>query len=78
MVILIPETPMLLGGTVEPAYHLAITTLPLEIAPAKNKRNTALLQACIFESFQIPLDRGVIHFEAITEESLATNGKAVL
>jgi Macrophage migration inhibitory factor (MIF) len=78
MVILAAETPMLVGGNVEPAYHITITALSLEIAPTKNKRSTALLHAFILESLDIPLERGVIRFEAVAEENLAVNGKTVL
>jgi hypothetical protein len=72
MVILAPETPMLLGENVESDYHITITALSLEVAPTKNKRNTTLLQAYMFENLQIPLDRGVIRLEAIAEANLAT------
>jgi hypothetical protein len=78
MVMLAPETPMLLGGNIDPAYHITITALSSEIAPTKNKRSTALLHAFILESLDIPLERGVIRFEAIAEENLAVNGKTVL
>lgn len=78
MVMLSPETPMLIGGNIEPAYHITITALSLEIAPTKNKRSTALIHAFILESLDIPLDRGVIQFEAVRDENLAVNGKTVL
>jgi hypothetical protein len=78
MVILTPETPMLIGCNFEPAYHITITALSLEIAPTKNKRCTALIHAFILESLDMPLERGVIQFEAIAEENLAIDGKTVL
>jgi hypothetical protein len=78
MVILAPETPMLIGCNFGPAYYITITALSLEIAPTKNKRCTALIHAFILESLDIPLERGVIRFEAIAEENLAIDGRTVL
>jgi hypothetical protein len=78
MVMLSPETPILLGGNVEPAYHITITALSSEITPTKNKRSTVLPHAFILESLDIPLEKGVIRFDAIAEENLAINGKTVL
>ena len=77
MVILAPAS-MLLGGNAEPCYHITISALASEIAPTKNKRSTALLQAWLLECLQIPTERGVVRFEAIQEENLATNGKTSL
>ena len=76
--VVLTSAPMLLGGNAEPAYHITISALAKEIAPTKNKRSTALLQAWILESLHIPVERGVIRFEAIAEENLAFNGKTVL
>jgi hypothetical protein len=78
MVMVNTETSMLLGGTSEPAYHLTITALELEIAPTMNKRSTYLIQDFIHDTLHIPPKRGVLRFEAVAEENLATNGMTAL
>ncbi|EXJ87465.1 hypothetical protein A1O3_04425 [Capronia epimyces CBS 606.96] len=72
------EVTMLLGGNSEPAYHLTITALSSEIAATKNKRSTHLIQDFVLDTLQIPPKRGVVHFEAVAEENLATNGMTAL
>ncbi len=69
---------MLFGGSSEPAYYLTITALASEIAPTKNKRSTALVQGFMHESLDIAPRRGIIRFEAVPEENLATNGMTAL
>ena len=69
---------MLLAGSTESAYHITVSALPSEIAPTKNKRSTALIQAFINESLRICPDRGVVRFDPIPEENLATHGKTML
>ena len=69
---------MLLGGSSEPAYYLRITALASEIAPTKNKRSTALVQGFMQESLDIAPSRGIIRFESVPEENLATNGMTAL
>ncbi|EXJ83672.1 hypothetical protein A1O1_07296 [Capronia coronata CBS 617.96] len=69
---------MLLGGNSDPAYHLTITALPSEIAATKNKRSTHLIQDFMLDTLQIPPKRGVVRFEAVAEENLATNGMTAL
>ena len=76
--VILAQAPILLGGNAEPAYFITIRAVSSEIAPTKNKRSTALLQAWILECLEIPLDRGIIRFEATAEENLATNGKTLL
>ncbi|KIW11725.1 hypothetical protein PV08_11027 [Exophiala spinifera] len=78
MVLMTTDVSMLLGGNSEPAYHLMITALPSEIAATKNKRSTRLLQDFILDTLQIPQGRGVVQFQAVTEENLATNGMTAL
>jgi Macrophage migration inhibitory factor (MIF) len=69
---------MLFGGSSEPAYYLTITALASEIAPTKNKRSTALVQGFMQESLNIAPRRGIIRFEPVSEENLATNGMTAL
>lgn len=69
---------MLFGGSSEPAYYLTITALASEIAPTKNKRSTALVQGFMQESLDIAPRRGIIRFEPVPEENLATNGMTAL
>ncbi len=78
MVIVSPETPILLGGNSEPAYHITLTALASEVAPTKNKRSTYLIQKFMTDCLRIPANRGVIRFEALAEENLATNGMTTL
>ncbi len=69
---------MLFGGSSEPAYYLMITALASEIAPTKNKRSTALVQGFMQESLDIAPRRGIIRFDSIPEENLATNGMTTM
>ena len=78
MVMVSTEVAMLVGGNSEPAYHLTITALQAEIAPTKNKRSTHLIQDFMQESLVISPKRGVVRFEAVAEENLATNGMTAL
>ncbi|KAI1609391.1 Tautomerase/MIF superfamily [Exophiala viscosa] len=78
MVSVTAQVSMLLGGNSEPAYHFAITALSPEIAATKNKRNTHLIQDFMLDLVQIPPRRGIVQFEAVAEENLATNGITTL
>ena len=78
MVMVSTEVAMLIGGNSEPAYHLTITALQPEIAATKNKRSTHLIQGFIQESLAIKPSCGVIRFEPVAEENLATNGVTAL
>ncbi|EXJ54864.1 uncharacterized protein A1O5_12930 [Cladophialophora psammophila CBS 110553] len=78
MAMVTTDIPILLGGNSEPAYHLTITALPSEIAATKNKRSTHLIQDFIHDTLQIPPKRGVVRFDAVPEENLATNGMTAL
>lgn len=78
MVMVLPEIPMLLGGCNESCYHLTITALPSEVAPTKNKRSTHLLQSFMRDTLNIDRSRGIVRFEAVPEENLATNGMTTL
>jgi len=69
---------LLLGGSFEPTYVLTISALPVQMQPTTNKRNAALIQAFMFESVGVPLDRGIIKFVPIQEDCLATNGSTIL
>lgn len=78
MVMLNTDVTMLLAGTSEPAYHLTIVALQTEIAATKNKRSTHLIQDFMLEALDIQPTRGVLRFEAVAEENLATNGMTAL
>jgi hypothetical protein len=78
MAMMTTDVQMLFGGTSEPAYYLIFTALPSIIAPTMNKRGTHLIQAFVHESLQIPPKRGVVRFEAVLEQNLATNGITTL
>lgn len=78
MVIVNSDVAMLLGGDSGPAYHMTITALPSEIAATKNKRNSFLIQDFMLEALKISPKRGVLRYEVVGEENLATNGMTAL
>jgi hypothetical protein len=69
---------LLLGGSFEPTYILAITALPTQVQPATNKRNASLIQTFMTETLGVQPDRGIIKFASIPEENLAVNGTTIL
>ncbi|MCJ1445231.1 MAG: hypothetical protein MMC23_005736 [Stictis urceolatum] len=69
---------LLFGGSFDPAYHLTILALPGQVQSTVNKRNAALLQNFFEEELSVPPPRGVVRFEAVPEECLATQGVTVL
>jgi Macrophage migration inhibitory factor (MIF) len=78
MVIVATETALLISGSSEPAYLITLSALPSEIAPTKNKRSAHLIQQFMEEAIQISPRRGVVRFEAVPEENLATDGVTAL
>ena len=78
MVMASTEVAILIGGNSEPAYHLIVTALPSEIAATKNKRSAHLIQDFMQESLGIKSKRGVVRFDPVAEENLATNGVTAL
>ena len=74
MVMISTEVSMLIGGNTEPAYHMTIAALPSEIAATKNKRTAHLIQDFMLQTLEIRPKRGVVRFDAVAEENLATNG----
>lgn len=69
---------LLLGGSFEPTYVLAINALPVQLQPTTNKRNAALIQQFMCESIGVTPDRGIIKFVPIQEDCLAMNGSTIL
>jgi hypothetical protein len=72
------DIPMIMGGNSEPAYYLTITALPPEIAATKNKRSAFLIQQFMQEVLQITPQRGVVRYDSVAEDNLATNGVTAL
>ncbi|THX81793.1 hypothetical protein D6D04_03887 [Aureobasidium pullulans] len=68
---------LLLAGSFEPAYILTITALPSQLQPVTNKRNSALIQSFMADILAVPPERGILRFQPIAEENLATNGTTV-
>ncbi|KAM0334148.1 hypothetical protein ACHAQA_001168, partial [Verticillium albo-atrum] len=66
---------MLFGGSFDPAYTMSISALSSEIAPAKNKRNAALVQKHMEESLGVAPARGYLRFVPLLEENVAWNGR---
>jgi hypothetical protein len=68
---------LMYGGSFEPAYILTVSALEAQCQAATNKRNTALMQSFLADVLSVTPDRGVIRFNPIKEECLATNGRTV-
>jgi hypothetical protein len=68
---------LMMGGSFEPAYILTVTAIPSEVQPVTNKRNAYLMQHFIADTIHVPSNRGVVRFQEIPEERLATNGSTV-
>lgn len=69
---------LLLAGSFEPAYILTITALPSQLQPVTNKRNAALIQSFMADILSVPPERGIVRFQPIAEENIATNGTTVM
>ena len=78
VVMLTTDISMILGGNSDPAYCMTITALSPEIAATKNKRSAHLVQKFMQESLRINPQRGIVRYEAVAEENLATNGVTAL
>ncbi|POR37188.1 hypothetical protein TPAR_02668 [Tolypocladium paradoxum] len=68
---------MLLGGSFEPAYTIAISALPCQVQMTTNKRNVALLQAHLLQALRVPPTRGFVRFVPVPEECSSRGGKTV-
>ncbi|RKF53376.1 putative mif domain-containing protein [Erysiphe neolycopersici] len=68
---------LLLGGNFEPAYVLNVTALPSQVLPITNRRNSFLLAKVMEDALGVSAERGIIKFTAISEDSLAYNGRTV-
>ena len=77
-VMVTPEIQMIIGGSSEPAYHITITALHSAFGPTKNKRTAQLLHDFMSETLRIQPRRGIIQFESLSEENLATDGVTML
>lgn len=67
-----------MGGKFDPCYLLTITALPANMGPTMNKRNAALIQSFMSEILSVPPERGIVRFQPMPEENLATNGTTLL
>ncbi|PGG96279.1 hypothetical protein AJ79_09651 [Helicocarpus griseus UAMH5409] len=68
---------LMFGSSYEPAYLTTVSALACSVAPLTNLRHTALIQAAINDTLNIPSNRGVIKFECMAEENFATNGATI-
>lgn len=68
---------LLMGGSLEPAYIVAIHALPGLVQTATNKRNAALLQRHLLGALGVVPARGMIRFVGVPEECLAVGGRTV-
>lgn len=78
MVMVCTDNPMIVAGSSEPAYSMSIVALPSEIAATKNKRSAHLIQQFMQETLSVHPQRGIVRYEAVAEENLATNGVTAL
>lgn len=78
VVMLTTDISMIVGGNSDPAYCMTITALSAEIAATKNKRSVHLVQTFMHESLQISPQRGIVRYDPVTVENLATNGMTAL
>lgn len=69
---------MIFGGSFDAAYQVTITALACQVQATINKRNAALIQMFLEDELHVAPNRGVVRFEKIAEEDLATNGATVL
>jgi hypothetical protein len=65
------------GGTFDPAYFLTVTAIEQHCLTTTNKRNAALMQSFLSDVLNVPLDRGIVRFNPIPEDCLATGGRTV-
>ena len=68
---------LLFGGSFDPAYTMTITALSSQLQLITNKRNATLLAKSMEETLGVRPERGVIKFQAVAEENLATNGQTL-
>jgi hypothetical protein len=75
MLVAVDEDALLtFGNAAHSAYLIKISALPSLIAPLTNQRNTSLIQTALLNLLGIPSDRGIIIFDSVGEDNLATNG----
>ncbi|KAJ5746953.1 uncharacterized protein N7511_008649 [Penicillium nucicola] len=74
LVTLSEDASLIFGNTPDPAYLVKICALPSLVAPLTNQRNTSLIQTALLGYLGIPPDRGVVIFDAVEEDNLATDG----
>jgi hypothetical protein len=68
---------LMYGGSFEPAYIISVSALESQCQASTNKRNAALMQSFLADVLSVTPDRGVIRFNPIKEDCLATNGRTV-
>lgn len=77
MVSVFHSTCLMFGGSFEPAYFLTVTAIEQHCQTATNKRNAALMQSFLSDILKVPLHRGLVRFNPIPEDCLATGGRTV-
>ncbi|KAK5069649.1 hypothetical protein LTR64_008330 [Lithohypha guttulata] len=77
MVVARPNVHIMMAASTEPAYLVAITAMPSEIAATKNLRTVMIVQDFLAEALQIPVNRGIIKFHPVQEDELGSNKTTV-
>ena len=65
---------LLFGGSFDPAYTLTITSLPSQLKPEMNRRNTAVLQGHLRQALRVTQGRGYIRYLALTDDCMGNGG----
>jgi hypothetical protein len=68
---------LMFRGSFEPAYILNITATESHCQRATNARNSAVIQSFLFEVLGVPEDHGIVRFQPIKDDWLATGGRTL-
>lgn len=76
-IVLDSDVQLMLGGSTGSAYVCTVSTLASELGPMKNLRTVTIIQDFLNDTLHVAQQRGIVKFEAIKEDNLATNGATV-
>ena len=68
---------MLFGGSFDPAYTVAIHAESSLVQPAMNRRTAAVTQSYLESVLKVKMDRGLVNFLPVAEESAGIAGEIV-
>lgn len=76
-IVLDSEVQLMLGGSTGSAYVCTVSALASELGPMRNLRTVTIIQDFLNDTLHVAPNRGVVKFESVREENLATNGATV-